>query len=75
MEGAVDFIKKQYPNIALFIGTVMLITNTTQMSTSAQTDKNINSYYTLNILSIIFLGVFILAHYSAEYMNSPPSLR
>jgi len=70
MEGAVDFIKEQYPNIALFIGTIMLISNTVQMSASAQNNKSINDYYTLNIFSIIFLGVFILAHFATEYMKS-----
>jgi uncharacterized membrane protein len=61
---------EQFPNIALFIGTIMIIVNTTQMSECAQTDKRINNFYSLNIASIVFLGVFIVAHYIAPFMHT-----
>ena len=73
LNGILRFLSAQFTNICLIIGTIILISNTAQMNETVKKvskDDSINQYFALNVTSIVFLGIFILAHFVVPYMKN-----
>ena len=69
-----DFLVKEFSNICLVIATIVLVASTIQMSqdprSNVNNDKKVYNYYVSNIVSLVFLGIFIfnmLVAYRSQY--------